>query len=366
MLGYAVGSFALIVLLSALNGFENIIFQTYDAYYPDIKITPVSAKIIDASPEILSKIQKTNGVQYACYYIEENAVVENGESQVVALVKGVKPDYVKIVQTDSLVVAGDTALQDKMGPLSWMSEGMLYRLNVGKSSNVVNVLAPRRESVGVAQMEMMEENIRVSAMIKPGDEMTHKLLIVPYDFAATIFEREGKATGVEVKIKQGFTPDEVMENLEQNLGNTFKIKDRRMQNDAVYKMFNTEKWVAFGIMAFMLLIITFNLVGSLTMLVIEKKQDIELLSNLGMTGTMIKRIFFNQGMLIAIAGCLLGIIPGIITVYLQVQYGFIKTTATFVSAYPVQFRVEDAGLVFVLCTFLGVSGALYPALKSTQ
>lgn len=367
VLGYAVGAFALIVLLSAMNGFENLIFKVYENYYADIKLSPVSGKVIPVDSAFLKKLNKVNGVKECALVLEENAVVQNQDNQVVALVKGVGNNWQRVVKTDSLVVAGTPVFATKEGQnLAWMAEGLLYKLGIGGESSGISVMAPRRETVGVSQLDMNEDNIHVGAMIRAGDEMNQKLLVVPLEWAQALFEREGFIGGYEIKVSSPEKLNAVKQEIIKLAGPEIRVKDRYEQNVAVYKMFNTEKWVAFSIMAFVLLLISFNLIGSLSMLVLEKKNNIKTLKYLGMKEGNIKGVFLNEGVIVALFGTLLGLILGIAIVLLQQQYGFVTTQSTFAVVYPVELRFTDILVIAGLSSLLGFSSSVYPALKSTQ
>ena len=350
-----------------MNGFENLIFKVYENYYADIKLSPVSGKVIPVDSLFLMKLNKVNGVKECAFVLEENAVVQNQDNQVVALVKGVGKNWLRVVKTDSLVVAGTPVFATKEGQnLAWMAEGLLYKLGIGGESSGISVMAPRRETVGVSQLDMNEDNIHVGAMIRAGDEMNQKLLIVPLDWAQALFEREGFIGGYEIKVSSPQKLNAVKQEIIKLAGPEIQVKDRYEQNVAVYKMFNTEKWVAFSIMAFVLLLISFNLIGSLSMLVLEKKNNIKTLKYLGMNEGKIKGIFLNEGVIVALFGTLLGLILGIAIVLLQQQYGFVTTQSTFAVVYPVELRFTDILVIAGLSSLLGFSSSVYPALKSTQ
>lgn len=367
VMGYAVGAFALMVLLSALNGFERMIFKVYENYYPDLKIVPVHGKVFETDSALMLKIARFPGVRAASAVLEENAVVEYGDKQVVALIKGVEPAWLRVIRADSMVVAGEPAIRDSRGhPLGWMAEGLVYKLALGRESSRVNVMAPRRETVGVSQMDMTEDELAIGAMIRAGEEMDQKLVVAPLDWAAELFERTGYVSGLELAVTNQGDLSAVRDGLSSMLGPGYRVRDRYQQNEAVYKMFNTEKWVAFSIMSFVLLLISFNLVGSLSMLVLEKKNDISLLSHLGMRARGIRGIFFREGLIVALAGTLVGLILGICAVWLQQRYGFITTQSSFAAVYPVELRYSDVLLILLLSASLGVSSAVYPALKSAR
>jgi lipoprotein-releasing system permease protein len=366
LLGYAVGAFALVSLLSALNGFENVIFKVYNNYYPDLKISPAKGKVFLNDSARYVAVKSATGVYAVAAVLEENAVIQNGENQVVGLIKGVDPQYARVVNTDSLLVAGDKKMYEGEQMRSWMAEGLYYKLNLGTDARLVTVMAPDRESSGVSQTDMMEDEIRVTAVIHPGDEMDQKLLVTQLEFAQSLFIRDSMVSAYEIKVKQGADVLEVSQSLRKSLGSGFLVRDRKEQNQAIYKMFNTEKWVSFALMAFVLLIISFNLVGSLSMLVLEKKRDIGILQAVGMTRSSLRRLFFNEGVLVAVGGTLLGILLGVALVLAQQKFGFVKTNSTFVSAYPVALKLSDILLITALGAGLGISASIYPAWNSSS
>ena len=367
VMGYAVGSFALLVLLSALNGFERIIFKTYENYYPDLKIQPVSGKVFAIDEKKMHAIAGISGVEKTALALEENAIVQYADNQVVATIKGVEKTWPAVVKTDSLLIAGTPIFENGRGAsFAWLAEGLVYKLSVNNSNNAVTIMAPRRESVGVAQMEMNEDNIGVSAVIRAGEEQDDKLLLVPLPWAQALFERDGEASAVEVKIRPGFSAAEIKKEIQKMTGPEMVVLDRYEQNRAVYKMFNTEKWVSFSLMAFVLLLISFNLLGSLSMLVLEKKHDIKLLSHIGMRLKSIQAVFFREGLLVAMAGTLAGLVLGVILVLIQQKFGIVTTQSSIAAVYPVALKATDLLFISGLCGLLGISSAIYPALKSVQ
>lgn len=364
VVSYAVGAFALLSLLSALNGFETAIFSVYETYYPDLKITGAKGKVFETDSLMFSRIQKTPGVRHVSYTLEENAILSNGDHQVVGLVKGVDTVFEKVVRADSLFVAGGPRLKDDERSYGWLAEGLYYKLNLGSESRLVNIMSPSRESSGISSLELMEDELLVSAVIRPGDEMDQQLLITDLAFVRDLFDRQGMAGAIEIRTDGKTDLSAVAASLRKITGPDYYVRDRREQNQAVYRMFNTEKWVAFAIMAFVLLIISFNLVGSLSMLIIEKRKDIGILRAMGMAAGRLRQIFFSEGVIIAMSGAVTGLIGGIAVVLLQQKYGFIQTNATFVSAYPVELRFADIVLVLGLCLTIGVGVSVYPSWKS--
>lgn len=366
MLAYAVGSFALITLLSALNGFETAIFNVYESYYPDLKVSPVHGKVFETDSQLIRRIAAVKGVITMSAVLEENAIISNGDNQIVGLVKGVDEHFVDVVNPDSLIVTGNKNLYEGKNTGAWVGEGLFYKLNLGSQAREVTIMVPSRESVGVSQIDMLEDEVPVTAVIRPGDELDAKILVTGLEFAQELFQRQNEISAIEIKLDPSTDLKKVSSEIKKMAGTGYHVRNRKEQNQAVYKMFNTEKWVAFSIMSFVLLIISFNLIGSISMLIMDKKKDIGILRAMGMAKPGISAIFFNEGVFIAMAGTLMGLVTGVIVVILQLKYGFVQTNATFVTAYPVELRLSDFFLILGLCFAMGISVSLYPAWNSAS
>lgn len=367
MLGYAVGSMALVILLSTMNGFESLIFQSYKNYYPDLKITPASGKVFERDSVLQKKAARVKGVKKIAAVLEENAVLQYNDQQVVATIKGVANEWSEVVSLDSVLVTGSKTLYSRDGqPMAWMAQGLVYKLGLRRDDATVHIMAPSRESVGVSQMDMLEDKIWVSGLVKTSEETDNKLLIVPLSWANELFQREDKISFWELSVTDIKRLKKVKKDVQNLLGNKYMVKDRYEQNEAVYKMFNTEKWVAFTIMIFVLLLISFNLVGALGMMVLEKRGNIQTMYSIGMRPAAIRNIFLGEGLLVSLTGTIIGLIFGITLVLLQKEYGFITTQSTFAAVYPVELRIADIFLVALVCFVLGFISGIQPALKSAS
>lgn len=367
MLGYAVGSMALVILLSTMNGFESLIFQSYKNYYPDLKITPASGKVFERDSVLQKKAANISGVKKIAAVLEENAVLQYNDQQVVATIKGVANEWSEVISLDSVLVTGSKNLYSRDGqPMAWMAQGLVYKLGLRRDDATVHIMAPSRESAGVSQMDMLEDKIWVSGLVKTSEETDNKLLIVPLSWADELFQREDKISFWELSVTDIKKLKSVKKDVQNLLGNKYIVKDRYEQNEAVYKMFNTEKWVAFTIMIFVLLLISFNLVGALGMMVLEKRGNIQTMHSLGLRPAAIRNIFLSEGLLVSLTGTIIGLGLGITLVLLQKEYGFITTQSTFAAVYPVELRLADIFLVALVCSLLGFISGIQPALKSAS
>lgn len=370
ILGNLFGSFALLCLLSILNGFESVIFKVYENTYPDIKIQKEKSKVFPISPLLIKQLKKNNKISSFSCVIEDNAILQYNGKQIVVLVKGVDKNFIHVIKKDSFISAGNGKLHgshDSANGFAWIGDGLQDRMGISSNDKKLLLSAPRRETFGVAQMEMNEEEIYASTIIKPGEELEQTLVVVPKFFAQKLFEREDSScSAIEIKCTNKKNIGAVQEFLKQELGNSYTVKSRAEQNEAVYKMFVTEKWFSFGLMMFVMFIISFNLIGSLTMLVLEKRKDILLLSHLGLETKKIGKIFFNQGFLIVLTGSILGLILAIIIVLLQQKIGFIRTGTDLSAPYPIELRWMDVLLTLAMSLILGFICSIQPAKKSMQ
>jgi ABC-type lipoprotein release transport system permease subunit len=375
--GYAIGALALIVLLSALNGFETAIFGGYFNGDADLKVVAKQGKVFTLSEAQLQKISKLPG--FVAYYqcLEDKAIVKLNDKQTVALVKGVDSGIYKTLIIDSLVVTGSKVLQKQpqldpaLGQIpeeldilnfTWLSEGIVYKLNVGTENTKLELLVPDRSSSSVSQSVLNQEDVYVAGMVKLGEDLNESTIIVPLGVAKSLFGRENEISSLNLKVKNGDI-ESVKRKIQSIVGQSFEVLDRREQHKTMYKMFNTEKWVSFALLAFILMLISFNLFGSIRMMIIDKKQDLKMLNSLGMHNFSIRSVFLLEGQLVSLVGTTLGIMIGTILVLLQQEYGFVKTQSTFAMAYPVKLVLTDILLVFGLNTVLAGLSSWFASIR---
>lgn len=355
MAGYGIGGLALIILLSALNGFEASIFGGYTHGDADLKVVAAKGKVFTVNPDSLQKLSKISGVQAYFKCLEDKAIVKYMDHQTVALVRGVDDGIFKTLKVDSLIIDGYKSLYNnkQQKNLAWLSEGLIYKLNVAQENAEIELMEPDRSASGISQTVLNQEQVNVAAMIHLGEDHNDATVYVPMAVAESLFGREGEMSSLEIKIAPTKLETAKIE-IQKFLGAQFLVLDRYEQHKTMYKMFNTEKWVSFALLAFILLLISFNLFGGIRMMMIDKSTDLSMLNALGMKIKHIYRIFILEGFLVAVIGSLIGIGMGIILVLLQQKYGFITTQSTFSMPYPVKLVVGDVFLVLSLNTVLAL------------
>ena len=379
MLGYSVGALALVVLMSALNGFESSIFSSYQKSDPDFKITAVKGKSIEVSDQTLLKLRNTPGIEVVSRTLEGKSILQYGDQQTVCKVVGVDEYFFKRIQMDSLITAGKPMLydaqRDSLGGVSSMailSEGLVYRLGVGKIDEPISLLVVDKAS-GIHSADALKTQIFIpSAIVQlPEEENDHTVFISAKD-AGYLYDLDPKkeATALEVRVKAGIRGRngkmlDLQKQLQDLVGSKLTVFNQQQQHPIMYKMFNTEKWISFAILTFVLMLISFNLVGALTLMVLDKRNDFILFRNLGMQESMVGWIVFWEGVWVSICGSLIGIGLGVLLVVIQQKTGIIQTQGTFNMSYPVELRSADIVLILILNIALGAFSAIIPARRAT-
>ncbi len=365
--------------MSALNGFESSIFSSYQKSDPDFKITAVKGKSIEVSDQTLLKMRKTPGIEVVSRTLEGKSILQYGDQQTVCRVVGVDEYFFKRIQMDSLITAGKPMLydaqRDSLGGVSSMailSEGLVYRLGVGKIDEPISLLVVDKAS-GIHSADALKTQIFIpSAIVQlPEEENDHTVFISAKD-AGYLYDLDPKkeATALEVRVKAGIRGRngkmlDLQKQLQDLVGSKLAVFNQQQQHPIMYKMFNTEKWISFAILTFVLMLISFNLVGALTLMVLDKRNDFILFRNLGMQESMVGWIVFWEGVWVSICGSLIGIGLGVLLVVVQQKTGIIQTQGTFNMSYPVELRSADIVLILILNVALGAVSAIIPARRAT-
>ena len=365
--------------MSALNGFESSIFSSYQKSDPDFKITAVKGKSIEVSDQTLLKLRNTPGIEVVSRTLEGKSILQYGDQQTVCKVVGVDEYFFKRIQMDSLITAGKPMLydaqRDSLGGVSSMailSEGLVYRLGVGKIDEPISLLVVDKAS-GIHSADALKTQIFIpSAIVQlPEEENDHTVFISAKD-AGYLYDLDPtkEATALEVRVKAGIRGRngkmlDLQKQLQDLVGSKLAVFNQQQQHPIMYKMFNTEKWISFAILTFVLMLISFNLVGALTLMVLDKRNDFILFRNLGMQESMVGWIVFWEGVWVSICGSLIGIGLGVLLVVIQQKTGIIQTQGTFNMSYPVELRSADIVLILILNIALGAFSAIIPARRAT-
>ena len=354
----AIPVMAMVILLSVFNGFEGLIKSMYRSFDPDIRITPVRGKVfpIDSLPR--ERFLAIDGVRDAAYALEDNAVFEYRDRQAFGTMCGVDSLYRQVVPLDSLRTEGVFQLQFGDFPEAYVGQGMAYALGIRVNLNSpISVYVPRRGRVSplLPYSFYKKQNIFPSGVFALEAEVDGKYVIVPLHFAQQLLDYPGQASSVAIRLEADASPQRVQQQIGQWLGDDYKIQSRYQQKESFYRIMMYEKWGIYFIILLVLVIASFSLIGSLVMLIIEKRKDSQTLVTMGADTKLLRKIFVAEGMLIYLIGAGGGLLLGVALALAQQHFGFLKLSGeTFlIDAYPVEVHPSD--LAWVIVTFVSVS-----------
>ena len=365
--GVAIGTMALVCVLSVFNGFESLISNMFSSFDPDLKITLTHGKTFDVNSKEFNELRKLKSVAVFTEIIEENALLRFKDKQMPATIKGVDKNFEKMTRIDSIMYDGKFQLFD--GAFQRAIPGIGVAGTLGLGAHVIDPLyiyAPKRTSkINLIRPENSFNQVGafVSGIfsVKQLQYDDHYVLI-SIDLARDLFEYEKtKVSSVELKLAKGVNQSDIQKEIQTLIGKKFQVKNRYEQQESFFKIMKIEKWITYLILCFILLIASFNIIGSLSMLIIDKKADIYTLKNLGADNQLIKRIFLFEGWMISGVGAFVGIGLGAVLCLLQQYFGLLKLgTGYVVDAYPVVTNLLDLLLVFVTVILMGFLAAYYP------
>ena len=364
MLAMALGTAALVVVLSVFNGFEVFIKNLYSDYYPDVRVSPQRGKTIPNATPIFQYLSTNPDIASVAWIAEENALLAFDEQQVIAQLKGVDSNYSSVIQLNKHLPYGEYNLNsDSTSIPMLMGVQLANRLGVSHESVLPLACYTFSQQEGMVlpgQMPPYETNYgSVRGLFTIDEQVDREVVLVPLWFIQQIRNDNTRCSSFEIKLKPGINPKKwAQTQISQPLLNQLNILEREAQNPTLYKVLNSERWAVFAILSFMLLIASFTIISALSMLVLEKQKDIAMLSALGMTQIQIRGLFLRTGMLLACLGGLLGMGLAYALCLAQQHFGWVRmgnSPSMILDAYPVAFQLNDAlgiGLVVVGVAFI--------------
>lgn len=362
LVGVMIGTAALILVLSVFNGFEELILKMYNSFDPHIKITSVQGKTFAINNIMLNNAE----IEEKAYVLQEKVLLKYQDKEFIATVKGVSSSYKSLVSFDSLLVEGNYIDGYENNNVAVIGSGVAYYLSMGLGNvfDPLQVFVPNRlnKTLLNANSAFKQASVLPVGIFSIQSEIDEQYIITPLSFIQNLSNRNGEVSAIELKLKSIDDMIKVQEELQVNLGDDFIVKNRLEQQDFLYRILNTEKLAVFLILVFIMIIAAFNIVGSLSMLILDKKQDIITLKSFGVTKRQMTAIFFNKSMLTIIMGIAIGIIVGLLLAFLQQNYGFISmgSGAFVVDSYPVFIKLKDVFIVSVTVLIVGLLASWYP------
>lgn len=364
--GIIVGTMALVIVLSVFNGFNGLIETFFSNFDPDLKITASRGKMFSPSENRFEEIQNLLGVLHYAEVIEETALLKYGDQQYPAIVKGVPPNYSDYTSIDTLIIDGIFMLQDDGIDYAVVGQGVAYNLGLGLSFvDPIRIFVPKKghqASLNPAQ-SLNFDYIFPAGVFSLLEEIDSKYMIVPYHFASRLFESENRVSAVELGIDPGVNSKKLQKEIQGILGDSFHVKNKYQQHDMIFRTIKSEKWASYFILVFILIVASFNMLGSLSMLIIDKKEDLFILRSMGADSKLIRKIFLFEGWLISFFGALIGAMLGIFICWLQIRFELVTLPGTgsfVITAYPVKIVLSDIFLILSIVLGIGFIASWYP------
>lgn len=362
---------ALILVLSVFNGFESLVLSMYNAFDPHLKVTATTGKTF--KPDEVNRILVIfDEISNSASVLEEQVLLKYQEKEYIATLKGVSKEYSEITNFDSLLIQGEYIDKFDNSNVAIIGRGVAYYLAIANNSifDQLQIFLPNRNSKTLLNVGTA---FHKSAVVPVGifgiqSEIDAKYIITPLLFAQNLSERKNEVSSIEIKLKSGEEMSFVKNKLQVALGEKYKIETRLEQQEFLYKILNTEKLAVFLILLLIMLIATFNIIGSVSMLILDKKRDMNILRMLGCTMAEVQYIYIKKSALTVVAGIAAGLFLGLGTALLQKTFGFISIGegSFVVNAYPIEFVFVDliwvAGAVFII----GIAASWYPVIWLTN
>jgi lipoprotein-releasing system permease protein len=372
LVGVAVCTMALIIVLSVFNGFDGLIKSVFSSFDPDVKITPAHGKVFDPNTPAFDSIRALSSVEVVCGTIEENVLLEYDKRIYPAVIKGVPANYANLTGIDTMMSDGKFILNDGHRDMTVIGSGVAYYLSVGLNFlSPIKIYVPKR----TGKISMNPERAFNQSYIFPSgifaiqQEIDSKYILVPERFTRQLLDYPTQVSAVEVKLKKDIDKDKACREIARVAGPSFVVQNQYQQHELLYRVMKSEKFAIFLILTFILIVGSFNMIGSLSMLVIDKKNDIATLRNLGLDKKGLKRIFLYEGWMISIGGALIGLILGAGVCWAQEKFGFLKLDSMgsfLVHNYPVKMEWTDFFLVLVTVVVIGLVASWYPVQYFTK
>lgn len=368
--GVALATLALVCTLSVFNGFQDLVSNLFTAFDPELKIVPATGKVFDGQDKAIAAIRKMPEVALVSESLEDNALVQYQGRQAMAVIKGVEDNFEELTPIDTILFGrGELLLHDEVVDYAIPGVQLLATLGTGiRFLDPLEVYAPRRGAkVNMANpaASFTGGNLFSSGLVFAVNQEKYdgSYILTPLKFARQLFQYTTEVSAINLKMKEGTDIDAFKRKLEKHLGERFRVFDRYEQQADTFRIMKIEKFISYLFLTFILMIACFNVIGSLSMLIIDKRDDVVTLRNLGANDRQIVRIFLFEGRLISFIGAVSGIVLGVLLCWLQQTFGLISLGAAgsfIVDAYPVSVHWEDVALIFFTVLAVGFLSVWYP------
>ena len=366
-----IGTTALILVLSVFNGFEGLVKSLYSSFYTDLKISPASGKSITITAEQLQRLKSINGIKNYSLVVEEKALIQNGEYQSVMYLKGVDENYRYVTGVADHIVKGEYDLGTEEAPKLILGVGVEGALGIQADKNifVLKIYLPRKSNAEQIDPlnDISNDSIRTSSAFMIQQDFDNKYGITNIAFAKKALKIDANEySGVEISLTDPTQADKLKIEAEKIFGKNYHVQTIYQQNQSLYAVMNMERWIIYGVLCLILVVAAFNMIGALTMLVLEKQKDISVLHALGANKNFIQKIFLSEGLLLALIGTIAGMLLALVIALLQINFHLIPLQggSFLIDYFPVKLRLVDFLLVTVTVFIIALFASWLPSRKA--
>lgn len=372
LLGIAIGTAALVLVLSVFNGFEDLITGLFSQFNPDVKITAAKGKSFEVDTVLLEDLRSMEGVDYVSLSLEEVAVFEYKSNQDIGIVKGVDDYYKNVTGIDTTVREGVYRLDYEGRDMAVLGVGMRNKLavNVDDLLATISVYMPKRKKVGALSKPFVEKLVYPAGTFVIQQDFDNQYVLTSLPFAQKLLDvPKNTVSALEIQLAAEAREEPIIAALQERMGPEYLIRNRYQQDEAFLKLMNIEKWMSYAILSLTLFLVAFNMVGALWMIVLEKKKDIAILKSMGATDQLIRQIFLGEGLLLCVLGMAVGMLVAVLLYVLHVnlENGLVSIPQGFlVTAYPISLRAWDFLVIGLTVVAIGGLASLLPANRAAR
>jgi len=369
ILGISIGTAALVLVLSVFNGFEDLIRGMLSRFNPDVKITTTVGKTFEMDSSKVAQIRALPGVIEASATIEELAFFEYGSKQDFGMLKGVDENFAKVTGLDSTIFEGQYRMKDSQRNYAVIGRQMRSKLQIDIESpfDLLNIYMAKKGKVKSLEQPFRKRFVHPIGTFQIQQDIDGQYILIDLGLAQELIGSYDKLSAIEVRLDPNVPESQTIAEMEKIMGQDFNVKNRYRQDESFLKLMNIEKWMSFIILSLTLVLVAFNMVGSLWMIVLEKKQDISILKSMGATDRTIRNIFLNEGLLICLFGLGVGFLLAFLLYFGQKMFGLVPIPDGFVvDAYPISMRPFDLIAVAIIVLVIGFLASIPAALRAKK
>lgn len=356
----------MVIVMSAFNGIEEMVVSLYSEFEPDIRIHSAQGKTFDENQVNYEDLESVDGISKYAKIIEEITILKHEDKWVNSTMLGVEENFIAMSNLRSKVITGSATIEDQYGAMAVIGAGLLEKLEgyIPEDPNQfesLNIYAPLRDKKASMSSEPFSVNrIQLSGRFTYNKDVDFKYFIVPLWYARKILEYKKDISWIGIELKEGVEAETVRDEIKEKLGPDFIVKTRYEQNELIYKTSQTERWITLLVLGFIFVLSTFNMIASLSMLFLEKVNDLKTIQSFGGNRSMIRSIFINEGLLINGLGVLIGLLLGYAICLLQMKFQFIALDETGREPFPIKFLLRDGFIIMLIVGIIGFLSSYIP------